>query len=41
MQNNPLMQLRIIFHKTLIKTNRQSENFNVKDLVVFKPLRKL
>ena len=41
LQYNPLMQLRLIFHKTLIKINWKSENFKVIDLVVFQQLRKL
>ena len=41
-QNNPLMQLHLIFHKTLIKTNWKSEHFKVLvDLAVFQQLRKL
>ena len=36
------MQLRLIFHKTLIKTSWKSENFKVLvDLAVFRQLRKL
>ena len=34
-QNNPLMQLHLIFHKTLMKTNGKSDKFKVVDLVVF------
>ena len=42
MQNNPLMQLRLIFHKTLIKTNWKSEKLKVLvNLAVFQQLRKL
>ena len=39
-QNNPPMQLRLIFYKRLIKTNWKSENFKVIDLVVFQQLKK-
>ena len=36
------MQLRLIFYKTLIKTNQKSENFKVLvNLTVFQQLRKL
>ena len=38
-QNNPLMQLHLIFHKRLMKTNGKSENSKV--LAVFQQLRKL
>ena len=34
-QNNPLMQLHLMFHKTLIKTNGKSDKFKVVDLIVF------
>ena len=40
-QNNPLMQLGLIFRKTLIKTNRKSEKFKMLDLLAFQQLRKL
>ena len=41
-KNNPLMQLRLIFYKTLIKTNQKSENLKVLvNLTVFQQLRKL
>ena len=40
-QNNRLMQLCLIFHKTLIKANWKSENFKVIDVIVFQQLRKL
>ena len=35
------MELRLFFHKMLIKTNWKSQNFKVIDLVVFQQLRKL
>ena len=35
------MQLGLIFRKTLIKTNRKSENFKVTDIRTFRQLRKL
>ena len=39
-QNNPLMQLHLIFHKTLIKANRKSENLKVLvDLAAFQQLK--
>ena len=40
-QNNTLMQLRLIFYKTLIKTIWKSDNFKIIDLVTFQQLRRL
>ena len=41
-KNNQLMQLHLIFHKRLIKTNWKSGNFKVLvDFPVFQQLRKL
>ena len=40
-QNNPLKQLRLIFHKTVNTNKLKSEIFKVVGLVVFQQLRKL
>ena len=41
-QNNPLKELHLILHKTLIKTNWKSENLNfLLNLAAFQQLRKL
>ena len=39
MQNDPLMQLRLIFHKAFNKSNWKCENLKVIGLVVFQQLR--
>ena len=41
MQYNPLMELRLIFHKTLLKRNWKTGHFKLIYLAVFQQLRKL